>query len=252
MLNHPTLEALSRLKLHGMTQALTEQLELRNAEHLTFEERLAFLTDREATFRDNRRYTARLRKARLRQQATLEDLDTRHPRGLDHSLIRSLANCRWITEHRHISITGPTGVGKTYLACALAHQAIRFDHTARYARTSRLLQELTLAKGDGRYLKLMGDLAKTTLIILDDFAMEPLTNQERHILLEILDDRYERGSTLISSQLPTNLWHDYLGDRTLADAILDRFMHNSYRLELNGESMRKTKAKTPTQNPEQA
>jgi DNA replication protein DnaC len=207
MLTHPSLEKLREMKLFGMAKALQEQLELHNAHDLTFEERLGLLIDRELTERDNRRYTSQLKKAQLRQKAALEDLDYRHSRGLDKSLIRTLASCQWLKEHRQLLLTGATGTGKTFLACAFAQQAIRQGYTARYFRTSRLLQELTLAKGDGRYLSRLQQLAKVQLLILDDWGLEPLAEDETRLLLEVLDDRFERSSTLIASQLPTELWH---------------------------------------------
>ena len=244
MLIHPTLDKLRSMKLSGMAQALQEQLELRHAEELNFEERLGLLIDRELTQRDNQRFASRLTKAGFRQKATLEDVDYGHPRGLDRSLIRTLSAGGWPQEHRQLCVTGATGVGKTFLACAFGHQACRQGFTTRYTRASRLLQELTLAKGDGRYLKLLQGLAKTQLLILDDWGLEPLSVQERHILLELLDDRYERTSTLIASQLPTELWYEFLGDPTLADAILDRVLHSAYRIELKGESLRRKKTLT--------
>jgi DNA replication protein DnaC len=243
MLTQPSLEKLREMKLFGMAKALQEQLELPNIHDLTFEERLGLLIERELTERDNRRYSSQLKKAQLRQRAALEDLDYRHARGLDKSLIRTLASCQWLAEHRQLLLTGATGTGKTFLACAFAHQAIRQGYTARYFRTSRLLQELTLAKGDGRYLSRLQQLAKVQLLILDDWGLEPLAEDETRLLLEVLDDRCERGSTLIASQLPSELWHPYLNSPTLADAILDRILHSAYRIELKGESLRKMRAK---------
>lgn len=243
MLTHPTLQQLQAMKLDGMAQALQEQLELKNAGDLSFEERLGLLVDRELIARDNRSFARRLKNAKLKQQATLEDLDYQHPRNLDAKLLRSLASCTWIQQHHNLIITGPTGVGKTYLGCAFAHQACRQGYTARYSQTSRLLQELLIAKADGRYLKLLAQLSRTNLLILDDWGLETPTAEQLRILLELLDDRYDKCSTLITSQFPTDLWHDKLGGPTLADAILDRVLHNAYRLELKGESMRKTRAK---------
>lgn len=248
MLNHPTLDKLRAMKLDGMAQALADQFETRSADALGFEERLGLLVDVEMTHRDDKRYSRRLRNAKLRQQASLEDIDYKHPRGLDRSLMQSLSSCSWIKERRNLIVTGPTGVGKTYLACALAHGACRKDFTAYYAQTSRLLQELFIMKGDGRYLNMLTKLAKINLLVLDDWGLDTPPAEQRRILLELLDDRYDRGSTLIASQFPTSLWYENLGDPTLADAILDRVIHNAYRLELKGESLRKTKNNL-TQNP---
>jgi len=229
------------MKLFGMAQALQEQLELSNARDLSFEERLGLLVDRELSSRDNRSFERRLKQAKLKQLATLEDLDQQHPRNLDAKLVRSLAACGWIKDHRNVIITGPTGVGKTFLACAFAHQVCRYGHTALYSQTARFLQDLLMAKGDGRYYKLLTRLAKTNLLVLDDWGLAKPSAEERRILLEVLDDRYDQRSTLITSQFPTEHWFDKLADPTLADAILDRVLHNSYRLELSGESMRKLK-----------
>jgi DNA replication protein DnaC len=243
MLNHPTLQHLRAMKLDGMAQAFQEQLEMNNLGTLSFEERLGLLVDRELTSRDNRSLARRLKNARLKQQASLEDLDYQHPRNLDAKLVRTLASCLWLKDHRNLIITGPTGVGKSYLACAFAQQACRQGYSAYYSQTSRLLQELQLAKADGRYFKLLAQLAKTDLLVLDDWGLEGPNAEQRRILLDLLDDRYDNRSTLISSQLPTDLWHNFLADPTLADAILDRILHNAYRLELKGESMRKSRAK---------
>lgn len=179
----------------------------------------------------------------MRQRATLEDIDYRQPRGLDKSLIASLATCTWLKEHRQLCITGATGTGKSFLANAFAHQAIRHGYSAHYYRLNRLLQELALARGDGRYLARLQQLAKVQLLILDDWGLEAPSEVERHILLEVLDDRFERSSTLIASQLPSDHWHAFLNDPTLADAILDRILHSAYRIELKGESLRKVRAK---------
>jgi DNA replication protein DnaC len=251
MLTHPTLDKLHALKLTGMTAALSEQLQMPDIEELSFDERLGLLVDRELTARDNRRLTSRLRRARLKHQAALEDIDYRQPRGLDRSLIQALASCRWVKEHLNILITGPTGVGKTWLACALAHKACREGHTALYLRLPRLLQELAIAKGDGRYPKLLSTLAKTEVLILDDWGLAQLTAEQRRDLLEILEDRHGVRSTLATSQLPIEKWHDLIGDATLADAILDRLVHNAYKINLKGASMRKRNTKlTDTTQPE--
>jgi DNA replication protein DnaC len=251
MLTHPTLDKLHALKLTGMTAALSEQLQMPDIEELSFDERLGLLVDRELTARDNRRLTSRLRRARLKHPAALEDIDYRQPRGLDRSLMQALASCRWVKEHLNILITGPTGVGKTWLACALAHKACREGHTALYLRLPRLLQELAIAKGDGRYPRLLGTLAKTEVLILDDWGLVQPSAEQRRDLLEILEDRHGIRSTLATSQLPIDKWHDFIGDPTLADAILDRLVHNAYKITLKGASMRKRQATlTETTQPE--
>jgi DNA replication protein DnaC len=242
MLTHPTLDKLQTLKFTGMAAALAEQIQMPDIEELAFEERLGLLVDREITARENRRLTSRLRRARLKHNAALEDIDYRHPRGLDKSFIQSLAACQWVKEHLNILITGPTGVGKTWLACALTQKACREGYTALYLRLPRLLQEMAIAKGDGRYPKLLTMLAKTEVLILDDWGLAKLTAEQRRDLLEILEDRHGVRSTLATSQLPIEKWHDSIGDPTLADAILDRLVHNAYKINLKGGSMRKRKA----------
>jgi DNA replication protein DnaC len=243
MLNHPTLDKLHALKFTGMANALSEQMALPEIEKLSFEERLGLLVDREITERDERRLKTRLRKARLKQQACIEDIDYRHARGLDRSLMMDLANCQWIKKHLNLLVTGPTGVGKSWIACALAHKACRKGYSAQYLRLPRLLEELPLAKGDGSYPKLLANLAKMDLLILDDWGFSKLTADQRRDLLEILEDRHDMRSTIVTSQLPINKWHQIIGDPTLADAILDRLVHNAYKINLNGESMRKKKTK---------
>jgi len=239
MLNHPTLDNLLALRLTGMAQALSEHMALPASQALSFEERLGLLVDRELTLRSNRRLTTRLRQAKLRVSASLEDLDSRHPRGLDKALLLRLASCHWVHERHHVLITGPTGIGKTWLACALGHQACREGYTVLSLRLPRLLQELPMAKGDGRYPKLMATLAKTALLILDDWGLATLNDANRRDVLELVEDRHGRGATLVTSQLPVDHWHEALGDPTLADAILDRLLHNAYKMTLRGESMRK-------------
>jgi DNA replication protein DnaC len=246
MLNNPTLEKLRSLKLSGMVKALEEQIGIPDLKELTFEQRLGLLVDREVTERQNRKLRTYLKKAKLRLNASLEDIDYRHPRGLDKSLTLSLASCQWIQEHNNILITGPTGVGKSYLACALAQKACRQDYRTLYFRLSRLLQELAMARGDGRYGKMLINLAKNDLLVIDDWGLVPLDDHGRRDILEILEDRHNVRSTIVTSQIPVQNWHEIIGDPTLADAILDRLVHNAYKITLKGESMRK-KLKSLTQ-----
>ncbi|WP_166262170.1 IS21-like element ISSpu5 family helper ATPase IstB [Marinobacter salicampi] len=243
MLKHPTLDKLHALKLTGMAAALADQSATPDIHELSFEERLGLLVDREMTERDNRRMSSRLRRAKLRHTAILEDIDYRNSRGLDKGLIQSLAGCQWVKEHLNILITGPTGVGKTWLACALAHKACREGYTAQYVRLTRLMRELTIAKGDGQYAKLLTNLAKVDVLILDDWGLMKLSAENRRDLLEVLEDRHGRRSTIATSQLPIEEWHGVIGDATLADAILDRLVHNAYKINLRGESMRKRQSK---------
>ena len=243
MLTHPTLDKLQTLRLTGMYQALIEQRQVPDIAALTFEERLGLLVDRERTERENRRLTTRLRQAKLRQTACIEAIDSRHPRGLEKALMARLATCQWVREHHNVLIPGPTGIGKTWLGCALGQPACRDGLTALYLRLPRFLQELPIAKGDGRYGKLLTMLAKTDVLILDDWGLAPFSEENRRDLLEIVEDRHDRRATIITSQLPVEHWHDALGDPTLADAILDRLVHNAYKIALHGESMRKRPAK---------
>lgn len=240
MLSYPTLEKLHAMKLTGMAHALEEQMQLPEIASLSFEERLGLLVDREMTQRENRRLTTRLRKAKLRQHAAVEDIDYRHPRGLDKALMTRLCSCEWIRKHHNVLITGPTGCGKTFLACALAHKACREGYSVRYTRVPRILQELGIAKGDGRYSKLLTGFAKVDVLVLDDWGLAKLTEEHRRDLLEIFEDRHGLRSTLVAAQVPVDRWHDIIGDPTLADAILDRLIHNAYKIELKGDSMRKT------------
>lgn len=240
MLIHPTLEKLTALRLEGMAQALAEQLQMRDLEGLGFEERLGLLVDREMTERQNRKLRIRLKKAHLRLNAVVEDIDFRSPRGLDKSMILSLSSCRWVAEHHNVLITGPTGVGKSYLACALAQKACREGYRAQYYRMPRLLQDLAIARVDGRYGKILVNLLKQDVLVIDDWGLAPLDDPSRRDVLEILEDRYNCRSTIISSQLPVAAWHEMIGDRTLADAIMDRLVHQAYQLNMKGESMRKT------------
>ena len=242
MLTHPTLEKLENLRLTGMLTALQEQMGMDDINDLSFEERLGLLVDREAVCRESRRLKTRLRKAKLRHDAAVEDIDFRHPRGLDKSLVMRLADCNWLKNHENLIITGPTGVGKSYLACAFAQKACRTGYSAVYLRTSRLFENLGLAKGDGRYIKLLTGFAKTDLLVLDDFGLAKLNREHQHDLLEILEDRHGLKSTLVTSQLPVEHWHEQIGDPTMADAILDRLVHSAHKIQLKGGSMRKKKA----------
>lgn len=242
MLNHPTEDKLRSLKLTGMLNALKEQQQSDTVASLTFEERLGLLVDREQTERDNRRLATRLRAARLRQNACIEDLDWKAPRGLDRDQVLSLAAGRYLTKAHNVFITGPTGIGKSFLACALAHKACQLGHTVLYQRLPRLLEDIVLARADGRYPKLMKKIAKSQLLVLDDWGLAPMTAAGCRDLLEILEERHNLRSTLITSQLPVEGWYDYLGDPTVADAILDRLIHNAFRLTMKGESMRKRRS----------
>lgn len=239
MLTHPTLEKLQTLRLNGMRKALSEQQQMPQIDSLGFEERLGLLIDREVTERENRRLETQLKKAKLRHSCCLEDLEIKASRGLDKALILTLAACTWIARGINVLICGPTGVGKSYLACALGHKACLEGYSVLYLRLPRLFEELRLAKADGRYGKLMLGYAKTDLLILDDWGLTPMTDPQRRDLLEILEDRYGKRSTLVTSQLPVPAWHEAIGDPTLADAILDRLVHNAYKIGLKGDSMRK-------------
>jgi DNA replication protein DnaC len=239
MLIHPIIDNLKALRLNAMARVLEEQMQMPEIESLSFEERLGLLVDREASDRENRRLTTRLRKARLRQNACIENIDFRHPRGLDKSLMTKLFSCDWIKDSNNLFITGPTGTGKTFLACALAHKACREGYTVQYIRIPRIFQELHIAKGDGRYGKLLKEFAKTKLLFFDDWGLTKMADESRHDLLEILEDRHAMASTLVTSQFPVSKWHELIGDPTLADAILDRLVHSAYKIELKGGSMRK-------------
>jgi len=239
MLIHPTLDQLRGLRLNGMADAYAEQDASPEAGSLSFDERLGLLVDRERSDRDSRQLASRLRRAHLRQSASLEDIDYSAARGLDKSVIRSLASCKYIDHHENIIITGATGTGKTYLACALAHKACLKGFTARYERLSRLLESIQTARGDGTYPKLMAAIAKTNTLLLDDFGLAPIVGNGRNDLLEVLEDRSGARSTIVTSQLPVAQWHAAIGDDTLADAILDRLIHNAHRITLKGDSLRK-------------
>lgn len=241
MLIHPTIDNMRTLRLFGMARALETQFELKEARELSFEERMGLLIDAEMVARENKSLDARLKTAKLRLNASLEDLEVRSSRGLDRSVITALATSDWVQSKQNVLITGPTGAGKTYLACALAQKACRLGYSVVYFRAPILFQDLSIAKADGRYRRLLTSISKRRLLVLDDFALAPLIDEQRRDLLEILDDRYESSSTIIVSQLPVDHWHDIIGEPTIADAILDRLVHNAHHLNLKGDSMRKKK-----------
>ncbi len=240
---HNTLQQLHSLRLTGMAEALSQQIDQPNTfEELGFRERLALLVNSEATCRDNRKITRLLKQARLRLNAQPADIDYRAQRGLHKDTLAQLLQLDWIRKHRNLLIEGPTGTGKTFLACALGQHACEQGISVRYYRASRLFETLTIAHGDGSFGKLLTQLAKTELLIIDDWGLQILTQAQRNDLLEIIEDRHGRGATLITSQLPIAHWHEAIGDPTLADAILDRLLHNAHKIKLKGESMRKKQA----------
>jgi DNA replication protein DnaC len=242
LLAHPTLDQLRQLGLAGMARAFEELAATPSGAELDHAEWLGLLLDRELADRQDRRLKARLRYARLRHQAAVEDVDYRTARGLDRALFQKLALGGWIEQKQNLIIEGPTGVGKSWLACALGHRACRDNHSVLYQRVPRLFADLALARGDGRYARLMRALGGVKLLILDDWGLEPLGAEQRRDLLEIVEDRYGRGATLVTSQVPVDRWHDLIGDPTLADAILDRIVHNAHRIQLRGDSLRRKKA----------
>lgn len=243
MLTHPVFDQLKTLRCQGMLEAFQEQISTPDINRLSFDERFALLVERECILRENRKLTNRLRMAKLKEEACVEDIDYTAERELSRTVITRLAQCNWVARKENLLITGPTGVGKTYLACAFANQACRLGYGARYIRLPKLFQAINIAKADGSYIKLMEQVGKLSLLILDDWGVAPMTDTNRRDLLEIVDDRYNHASTLITSQLPVSAWHDSVGDATLGDAILDRLVHNSHRIEMKGPSMRKNKAK---------
>jgi DNA replication protein DnaC len=244
MLTHPTHDRLIALGLTGMAKAIEEQRRQPDVAALAFEERLAMMIDREAIERENKRLVSRLKFACLRQSAVVEDIDMKAPRGLDKALFQKLVAGDWIDRHQNLIVIGPTGVGKSWIACALGHKACRNDRSVLYQRMPRLFDALALARGDGRHGRLLKSLARVELLILDDWGLATLTPEQGRDLLEIGEDRHNRGSTIVTSQLPVDHWHQAIANPTVADAILDRLVHNAHRLTLKGDSMRKAAAQT--------
>ena len=242
MLMQPTLEQLYAMRLNGMAEALRRQLEDPAASDLAFEERFALLVESQWTWKESRALTRRLQLAKLKQQACLEDIDFRHPRGLEQARWMSLAHeSAWVRRKQNVVLVGPTGVGKSFLACALAHRACRDGFSALYTRAPQLFRELHAARAEGSLARLLAKLAKVDALVVDDFALAPMSEPERRDFLDICDDRYRLRSTILTSQLPTDRWHGPIGEPTVADSILDRMVHHAHRFELQGESLRKVR-----------
>ena len=245
MLTQQTLEKMNALKLAAMAEAFEQQLGSREHAELSFEERLGLLVDTEWTAREQRKLTRRLRSAKLRYPASLENVNFQHRRGLQRQQVLGLGSCRWIQDRHNVLITGPTGIGKSFLACALVERGCRRGFSARYVRMPRLLHELAVGRGDGSYTRLLARLAKLDLLAIDDWLLAPLRDSERRDLMEVIEDRSEHASILIASQLPVPDWHGVIGDPNQADALCDRLLHNAHRIELKGASMRRTKKPPP-------
>lgn len=248
MLIHPMLERLRGLGLSAMAEAFSDLQHHPAGADLSREDWLGLLIDREVSARENKRLDRRLRSARLRQSAVIEDTDFRTPRGLDRALLQKLAGCTWVRDGQHLLIGGPTGVGKSWLACAIGHKACREGFSVLYKRAPRLFADLATARGEGRLARLMTSLERTRLLIIDDWGPEPLSAEQRRDLLEIVEDRYDKASLLMTSQVPVSQWHEIIGDPTIADAILDRIVHRAHRIELKGDSLRKRQAGPGTEN----
>ncbi len=248
MLNEQTLEKLYDMRLGGMADAFKEQIAQPDMNDLSFEERFGFLVDQHWTWREDRRLKTLLRNAKLKDNACIEDIDYKSPRGVSKSVILSLSGCDWIKDAQNIIVTGPTGVGKTYLACALANRACRRGYASLYKREPRLFQEIAIARADGTYAKLMNKLAKAKVLIIDDFCIAPMNDSERRDLLEVIEDRQGLTSTIISTQVPMKNWFEIIGDPTIADAVLDRLIHNAHKINLKGESMRKIRSPLTKKN----
>src|SRR6516164_4837475 len=243
MMNQQTLEKLYALRWFGLAEAWRKQMEIPEIASLSFDERFGLLVDQHWTWRENETMARRLKRSKLPSEPCVEDIDFRHPRGLDRSLMRTLTNSQWVTQHHSILFTGSTGTGKSWLAQALAQKACRDGYAVWYRPVGKLFRDLMMARADGSVARMLETIARTDVLVVDDFAMAPLNEQERRDFLEICDDRYNRRSTIVTSQLPVASWHQQIGDPTLADSILDRLVHNAYRIELSGESLRKKKGR---------
>jgi DNA replication protein DnaC len=243
MMNQPTLDKLQALRWFGLAEAWRQQMENPEVATLSFDERFSLLVDQHWTWRENQAMARRLKRSKLDREPCVEDIDFRHPRGLDRSLMRTLSNSQWVVHHHSVLLTGPTGIGKSWLAQALAQKACRDGYTVWYRPLPKLFRELMVARADGSLGRLLETIARVDVLVVDDFAMAPLNEQERRDFLEICDDRYNRRSTILTSQLPVEKWHAQIGDPTLADSILDRVVHNAYRIDLSGESIRKKKGR---------
>jgi len=247
MLNQPTIEKLHTLRLYGMADAFRTQLETPATRELSFDERFALLVDEQWLWKQNRALARRQKAAKLKQRATIEDVNYHHPRGLDRKLFRTLASSEWVRQKLNLVFTGPTGIGKTWLGCALAQKACRDGFTVLHKKSSELFRELSVAHADGSIGQVFLHLARIDVLLIDDFAMAALKDSERRDFLEICDDRYQLRSMILTSQMPVAHWHEQIGDPTVADSILDRLLHNAYRVELKGESVRKTLGRKPEQ-----
>jgi DNA replication protein DnaC len=239
MLNQQTIEKLHAMKLICMAEAFNEQLTQPDLDRLSFEERFGIIVDRQWTWKENYRMQRYLKQAKLKIVACVEDIDYKTPRGIDQSVMMSLISCDWIRQHQNIIITGPTGAGKTFLACALANKACREGYRTFYIRSPKLYYELAVSRGDGSYGNLINKLARTQILVIDDLGLAPMTDSERRDLLEVIEDRHGSASTIVTSQLPIENWHEHIGDPTIADAILDRLIHNAHKIKMKGGSMRR-------------
>jgi DNA replication protein DnaC len=251
MLNQPTIEKLYTMKLHGMADGFRSQLETTNMSELGFEERFAMLVDQQWLWKENRALSRRLISAKLKERGVIEDIDYQHPRGLDRKLMRTLSSSEWVRQKQNIVLVGPTGIGKSWLGCALAQKACRDGYAVLHKRMSELFRELAVAHADGSIGRVLLKLSRVDVLLLDDFAMAPLKDIERRDFLEICDDRYQRHSMILTSQMPVTHWHEQIGDPTIADSILDRLVHNAHRIELRGESMRKKRTRKPGEDDSQ-